>query len=283
MGMNRALVGKTYEPALWEVTAAQIRAYAAAYNDDNPAFHDANRPGGIVAPPLFHVVTAGPCAAMVFFDGDLDVNFGRLVHGEQDMTFLGPVRPGDAITSHTRIDDIVEKSSGELLIVGVESENRERRKVCSQKFIFFVRGEKKPDAGKKEAAPAPDRGALLVERVSQVDLDQTPRYAEISGDRNPIHLDDDFARSVGLPGRINHGLCTMAMASKVIVDGCLGGDPARLSRLRLRFSKPVLPGQKIVTRVWEVEKGAAAARFAFETINEQGAPVLTDGLAEASR
>ena len=283
MGMNRALIGKTYEPARWDVTAQQVRAYAAAYNDDNPAYLDANRAGGIVAPPLFHVVTAAPCVAMAFFDGDLDVNFGRLVHGEQDMTFLGPVRPGDAIVSRSRIDDIVEKSTGELLIVGVESEDQAGRKVCSQKFIFFVRGEKRPDAAKKDAAPAVDRGAPAVERVSRIDLDQTQRYAEISGDRNPIHLDDDFARSVGLPGRINHGLCTMAMASKVIVDGCLGGDPARLTRMRLRFSKPVLPGQQIVTRVWETEKNAATVRLAFETVNERGAQVLTDGLAEASR
>jgi acyl dehydratase len=283
MGMNRALIGKTYEPVVWQVTADQIRRYADAYNDDNPAFHDETRPGGLVAPPLFNVVTPAPCLAMVFFDADLNVNFGRLVHGEQDMTFPAPIRPGDTITSRSRIDDIVEKSSGELLIVGVESRNAGGAVVCDQKFIFFVRGDRKAEGGKKESAPEPERGTPIVAHTSRVDLDQTPRYAEISGDHNPIHLDDDFAKAVGLPGRINHGLCTMAMASKAVIDGCLGGDPTRLRRLRLRFSKPVLPGQEIVTRIWAAGESGALARFTFETTNEAGVPVLTDGVAETTR
>ena len=47
-----------------------------------------------------------------------------------------------------------------------------------------------------------------------------------------------------------HGLCTMAFASKVMIDGPCAGDPVRLKRLRVQFSRPVFPGQRITTKVW---------------------------------
>lgn len=278
MGMNRDFIGKVYEPLQWEVTEDQIRAYASAYNDDNPDFHDGNRPGGIVAPPLYNVVPTALCVAQVFFDADLRVNFNRLVHGEQDIRLLAPIRPGDTITVQSTIDDIVDKGSAELLLTNVESKNQNGEVVSRQVFNFFVRGKShgEKEGQKKEKAPAPDRGTPIVERTMQIDEDQTVRYAEASGDRNPLHLDDDFARSVGLPSRINHGLCTMAMASKVVMDGCLDGDSQRLKRIKVRFTKPVLPGQKITTRIWSAGEG----KVEFETVNDQGEPVLTFGEAE---
>src|SRR5260221_2920147 len=64
-------------------------------------------------------------------------------------------------------------------------------------------------------------------------------YAEASGDRNPIHLDDEFARSVGLPGVIAHGLLQMGLAARV------AGNPSRLRRLSVRFAGMVRPGDTV--------------------------------------
>ena len=61
----------------------------------------------------------------------------------------------------------------------------------------------------------------------------TYRYAGASGDFNPIHLDDEFARSVGLPGRILHGLWTMAQVARA--EGELAGDPLALKSLSVQF------------------------------------------------
>ena len=58
-----------------------------------------------------------------------------------------------------------------------------------------------------------------------VDDDQTYRYRDASGDTMPIHVDDELARSVGLPGIIAHGLCTMAMCSQSVIATVAGGDP----------------------------------------------------------
>jgi acyl dehydratase len=71
----------------------------------------------------------------------------------------------------------------------------------------------------------------------------TYRYAGASGDFNPIHLDDEFARSVGLPGRILHGLWTMAQVARA--QGELAGDPLALTSLSVQFRGLGLPEKEI--------------------------------------
>ena len=71
----------------------------------------------------------------------------------------------------------------------------------------------------------------------------TAQYAGASGDFNPIHLDDEFARSVGLPGRILHGLYTMALVARALTDAA--GGPEHLKRLSVQFRGPAVPEREI--------------------------------------
>jgi acyl dehydratase len=71
----------------------------------------------------------------------------------------------------------------------------------------------------------------------------TYRYAGASGDFNPIHLDDEFARSVGLPGRILHGLWTMALVARAQTEA--GGGPETLRSLEVQFRGMGLPEREI--------------------------------------
>jgi acyl dehydratase len=71
----------------------------------------------------------------------------------------------------------------------------------------------------------------------------TYRYAGASGDFNPIHIDEDFARSVGLPGRILHGLWTMAQVARAQTEAA--GGPEALRRLAVQFRGMGLPEQEI--------------------------------------
>src|SRR5207244_8333758 len=102
--------------------------------------------------------------------------------------------------------------------------------------------------------------------------EQIAEYAEASGDRNPIHLDDDFARSVGLPGVIAHGMLQMGLLARA------AGDPARLRRLSCRFAGMVRPGDTITFRA--TQKGAEVELSAF---NQAGEPVLTRARAELAK
>jgi acyl dehydratase len=97
----------------------------------------------------------------------------------------------------------------------------------------------------------------------------------------PIHLDDDFAKSMGLPGIIIHGLCTMAFTSRAVIETACADDPARLKRLAVRFSKPVLPEQTIETAIWDAGNGGGRSRYAYRTTCGDAA-VIKDGLAEVA-
>jgi acyl dehydratase len=85
----------------------------------------------------------------------------------------------------------------------------------------------------------------------------TVRYAGASGDFNPIHVDDEFARSVGLPGRILHGLWTMAQVARAQTEAA--GGPEKLKRLAVQFRGIGVPEQEVVvtSKVREVSDGVA--------------------------
>lgn len=85
----------------------------------------------------------------------------------------------------------------------------------------------------------------------------TYRYAGASGDFNPIHLDDELARSVGLPGRILHGLWTMAQVARAQTEAA--GGPASLKRLRVQFRGMAVPEAEVTvtSTVTEVRDGIA--------------------------
>ncbi|MDQ3722187.1 MAG: hypothetical protein M3376_03770 [Actinomycetota bacterium] len=72
----------------------------------------------------------------------------------------------------------------------------------------------------------------------------TVRYAGASGDFNPIHIDEEFARQVGLPGRILHGLYTMAQVARAHTDA--GGGPGSLKRLSVQFRGMAVPEVELV-------------------------------------
>ena len=85
----------------------------------------------------------------------------------------------------------------------------------------------------------------------------TYRYAGASGDFNPIHIDEEFARSVGLPGRILHGLWTMAQVDRAQTEAA--GGPDKLKRLAVQFRGMGVPEQEVVvsSKVREVSEGVA--------------------------
>jgi acyl dehydratase len=88
-------------------------------------------------------------------------------------------------------------------------------------------------------------GDAIPERVFWIDRDLLKKYADASGDQNPIHQDEDFAKSVGLPDVIAHGMLTMALVGKFISDWA--GGSATVKEFSARFTKPVIvpAGKKV--------------------------------------
>ena len=112
--------------------------------------------------------------------------------------------------------------------------------------------------------------------VTQAQIDA---YADASGDHNPIHVDPEFARSVGLPGTIAHGLLDMAILTEAVARWAGGYD--RVASLSCRFSKPLLPGETVTCggRVTDIDETARLATLELEATSSSGERVLTNGRA----
>lgn len=119
------------------------------------------------------------------------------------------------------------------------------------------------------------------ERIPEVritpDKYLTARYAGASGDFNPIHIDEEFARAVGLPGRILHGLWTMAQVARAQTEAA--GGPEHLKRLSVQFRGMGVPEQEVV--VSGTVRELAGGRAVVDTVAEQaGKRIIRNAQAE---
>src|SRR5689334_6620326 len=127
-------------------------------------------------------------------------------------------------------------------------------------------------------AAALEPGAAIPELRITPDKYLPHRYAGASGDFNPIHIDPEFAKAVGLPQNILHGLWSMAQVARG-VNQLAGGDPKALKRLSVQFRGMGLPEQEIVVSgsIREVD----GHRVAVEVIAEQsGNAIIRNAEAE---
>ena len=120
-------------------------------------------------------------------------------------------------------------------------------------------------------------GAQIPEVRVTPDKYLTARYAGASGDFNPIHIDEDFARAVGLPGRILHGLWSMAQVARAQPDAA--GGPEHLKRLSVQFRGMGVPEQEVI--VSGTVREASDGRMLIDTVAEQdGKQIIRNAEAE---
>jgi len=123
-------------------------------------------------------------------------------------------------------------------------------------------------------------GTELPERVFEIDRELLVAYANASGDQNPIHQNEEFALSVGLPNVIAHGMLTMALVGKYVTDWA--GGSASVKEFGARFVKPVIvpAGQKVDLTVNATVAEVDGDRLSL-TISATSAGVKVLGMAKA--
>ena len=89
-------------------------------------------------------------------------------------------------------------------------------------------------------------------------------YAQVSGDHNPIHLDDEAARAAGFPGVIAHGMSVMAVVCEEAIDRYAGGDASRVRSVGGRFSSPVVPEEPLAIS-FQADPADGTIRFTCKT------------------
>ena len=260
-------VGAVGHPGAWhayDVTEKAMQAYADATDDV---------PGG----PIFAIVPVwnviAPASEAVA-SGDVR---RFVVHYEQDLLLHRPLEAGMRLASRAMPVALLPRPNGTSLVIKTETRDEDGELVNEQWGTEFFRG---VPAAEGVGERAPDHrleveGSPLAAVSYRLADDQTDRYAAASGDDFAIHLDDEFARQVGLPGRIVHGLCTLAFAGRAVLEAAGVDDPRAVRRVAVRFSAPVFPGESVTTRVWQLDDA-----FGFESVNGQGTPVLKDGRLE---
>jgi acyl dehydratase len=120
----------------------------------------------------------------------------------------------------------------------------------------------------------PFRDPLVTTQKVVFREEQIAAYARASGDMNPIHIDEKFAKSVGLPGVIAHGMLQMSLAA--VVAGKAAGGAQKLRRLSCRFAGMVEPGDTVTFTAEETEPG----KLQVKATNQHGDTILTKGVAE---
>jgi acyl dehydratase len=196
-----------------------------------------------------------------------------LVHGEQAIELARPLPAEGTLKASGKIAAIYDKGKGAVVVTETESVDAASGELLFRtRSAVFIRGaggfggERGPTAVHEPQTRKPDH-----EVSYKTSPDQALLY-RLSGDRNPLHSDPEFARAAGFPRPILHGLCTYGITGRALLHSVCGSDPARFKSMEGRFSKPVFPGETLTIAIW-----IDGRECTFQTRNERGEVVLDQG------
>ncbi len=221
--------------------------------------------------PTFAVIAGMGGGAMAKIG---EINWAMLVHGEQSIELSGPIPVEGTVRTSSRVTGIYDKGSGAVVVTEAESTDvATGDPLFKTRMSAFIRGEggwggdRGPSGGKNTAPDrAPDHKVTYETRA-----DQALTY-RLSGDRNPLHSDPEFAKLAGFDRPILHGLCTYGFTGRALLHSLCGSDPARFKQMDARFSKPVMPGDTLTISIW-VDGNEAV----FRTETQNGDVVIDAG------
>jgi acyl dehydratase len=269
-------LGQWSEPGHLDVTRDLISAYAEATNDEHPLHRS-----GELAPPVFPVVGALMDVISPTMMSVAPPEFAlRTVHGAHDLRLHLPIRPGMRLVYRAAVTSVHGVSSGVIVVASSVTETADGELVAEQSATGFIRGaslEESVGEAPDDPAAGIAHGDVIAAVTQTFDADQATRYSDASGDHNPIHLDPEVAASVGLPGVIVHGLCTMAFCSRAVVATCCPEDPSRVRRLSVRFSGMVQPLESITHTL---SRTPETGIISFESVSSSGSRAIKNGIAD---
>lgn len=212
--------------------------------------------------PTFAVI--GGMAGMGVMGQIEGINPVMILHGEQSITLHRELPPEAKVTLEGELVEVWDK--GGAAVLGIETTASDGDgPLFTAKAGIFARGsggfggERGPSSKKKNVAPErePDHSISDETRIEQAAI------YRLSGDRNPLHVDPEFAKAGGFDTPILHGLCTYGFVGRAILKAVCDNDPARLTSFEARFADVVFPGDTITTKLW-VDGGEAVVEAATQ-------------------
>ncbi|MEQ9518682.1 MAG: MaoC/PaaZ C-terminal domain-containing protein [Parvibaculum sp.] len=205
----------------------------------------------LVTVPTMATVIAWGAGAM----GKSGINYAMVVHGEQKLTMHKPLPAAATILVDTKIVGAWDKGKDKGAVIASETSIRDKatgEALCTLLSTTFARGDGGfggPTTGAPQPHAIPDRAPDMT-FDAETKPDQALLY-RLSGDRNPLHADPDFAKAVGFPAPILHGLCTYGTCCRAIITHVCDYDPTKITGFDVRFSSPVYPGETITLEAWK--------------------------------
>lgn len=278
MALDRSCVGRVTAPVRHAYTPKDTALYAlgvGAKRDELDYLYEGRGPRVL---PSFAVIPAfAPLAAAM---GDAGVSFDNVVHGHQRVTVHAPLPPAGELFTTARVAAVYDMKKMAQVVIVTATRDAADALLCETEWGVLVLGEGgwggEAPPGREGAAPTrpPDF------RVEEATAPEQALLYRLLGDGNPLHADPDFPlvreRFGGRP--ILHGLCTFGFMTRAVARAVCGGDAGRIRRLGARFSKPVWPGDTLVTEGW---RDGAMVRLRTTTL-ERGEAVLSHCTAEVA-
>jgi acyl dehydratase len=224
--------------------------------------------------PTFAVIPAFP--ALMGLTAAVEINLAMVLHGEQSFRIRKTIPTKGRLTTTGKVTGVYDKGKGALITIDSETKDESGEVVFTNQAGVFVRGaggfggERGPEAGNTPPERPPDR---------TVEMQTLPIQAMIyrlSGDRNPLHIDPDFARMAGYDRPILHGLCTFGHVGRAVLREFCDNNPERFLGLSARFSGVVYPGDTIITDMWDAGEG----KVLVQARTQEGRVVISNAAAE---
>jgi acyl dehydratase len=200
------------------------------------------------------------------------------VHGEHDVVLHRPIVAGEPLRIWVERHGTRPAGRNALVILRYTIVDTHDDVVAEQWWTTVYLGttcEATGDAPPAHAFPPEARDSPIGTWAVDVDADMPRRYAEVSGDWSAHHFDVDAARRSGFDQPFLHGLCTMALCARAVVELAAGGDPDRVRRVAVRFATPTFLDERLTVALYD----AGPRTVAFEA-ECAGATVITNGRAE---
>jgi len=279
VALDLDIVGSTFAPTERSWTSTDCLLYALGVGSGSPSAdheleftteHSIGRPQRVL-PTMAAVLGAGapPRDRIGSFDPAM------LLHGEQGIELFGPIPPTGSVRTTATITGIFDKGSGALVVTESTSVHiTDDRPAWTTTNALFIRGEGGFGGNRGPATttlPPPDSPPDHV--VTYATRDDQALLYRLSGDRNPLHSDPEFARRAGFDRPILHGLCTYGITGRALLHTLCGSDPGRFTSMHGRFSRPTYPGESLTVSMWV---DGPMARF--RTVSQTGSTVIDQGV-----
>ncbi|MDE2596116.1 MAG: MaoC family dehydratase N-terminal domain-containing protein [Sphingomonadales bacterium] len=182
-------------------------------------------------------------------DPQYGIDWVKVLHAEQEFRIHSPLPAEGRIRGEVRVTGVEDKGEGKGALIHQVKElfaEESGTHLASVRQTLMLRGNGGQGSfGQPEAQPealpdaSPDTTAEIATRPGLALL------YRLSGDRNPLHADPAVAAKAGFDRPILHGLCTMGIAARALIQHCCDYDPTRLAGMFVRFSRPVVPGDTL--------------------------------------